>query len=405
MTEGYVVGGDRLAAVVRGFLAVEENGFRRCDVPARPLQAQIRLLLERRVRQGVVFACCSAPWARVTANGWTVYDCRSADGPLMDGCVRLPRSVLGWTVDRFVRQWWGRSETDPWSDASVELGVLLSDAPLGALGRVLLVTSGSGGVGKSVSARRLAWRAGQVLPHVLLVDGNARQPSQSSFFNPLDKRRFKTVSEWRPGLNPVSSAVTLGRDLHGLPFDVAFAPPRGAAPSDDVLWQGYAGFLLAARVLYDLIVVDLDHVLYQDLGDGLTAGGGLLVPLLQGGDMVLFIVKAGAQTQLDGLRTLTGLAESGVKRGSVLIKTTVPLGLESWKPFDMGRFGLFMGVEKQDARGEAHIAARDVGWPAPGLDFVRERVLLTVFPHSGFDPALAVEPEADKKRGLKWWRR
>ena len=71
MTEGYVVGGDRLATVVRGFLTVEENGFRRCDVPAGPLQAQIRLLLERRVRQGVVFACCSAPWARVAANGWT----------------------------------------------------------------------------------------------------------------------------------------------------------------------------------------------------------------------------------------------------------------------------------------------------------------------------------------------
>lgn len=363
-------------------------------VPGSDGDAQAGFLMRHPVPGGVVLASVPADWAGVSRVGWRVVWC--SPGGVPRGCEPLGEEMLQLTVGGLARSLWGGHVTA--DDSRVVGDVLLGRVSKDGL--VLFVSSASGGVGKSASSRRLCERAAQVLPHVLLVDANQRQGSQRSFFDPYGKRDVMTVGDWREGMPPVRGANP-GKML-GVRYDVSFAPPYGA----DVEWGRYLGFLNAARKMWGLVVVDTDRFGADDVADPGAMAGGLLLPMMDNGARLLFIVKAGVQTQADALRTLSRLPSQGIEPSAVGIKDTVPSELDSYRRMDYSQYGAYLGAEKQDADAAQRIAAGQSGWADPNLDAVREYVLQWALPSAGFDAAAVMRQapaqggQAQAKRGL-----
>lgn len=262
---------------------------------------------------------------------------------------------------------------------------LLGDLLLGHTnksGVVLAVTSATGGVGKTVTSRRLCERAAEMGVSSLLVDGNMLQSSQRSFFDPSRTKPCKTIANWRPGMDPRHGANP-GKRL-GIDYDVCFAPPVGTK----IPWSQYSDYLTAARKLWGLIVLDLDRISAADLTNPNTAAGGLLVPLILSGDPCLFIVKAERQTQGDAMSVLSRMPALELPKECIGIKDTIPAsyGDGDYQPIDYSPYGMFMGAERQSEEANLHIADGESNWDDDGLDLVRERVLEWAMPDVGFDP-------------------
>lgn len=356
---------------------------------------QARFLAEHRPPngQGYVFVDQPGNWLMVANAGWRIYWCHASQVPV--GCMPLPDNVLNHSVNDMAQRFWEVGINDKRLVGDVLLG---REDPMGVL---LCVTSMSGGVGKTVTSRRLCERAGELGIPSLLVDGNMLQSSQRSFFDPQRRMNVRSIADWRRGKQPTSGANP-GRKFFNVQYDVAFAPPTGVV----IPWERYAEYVEAARKRWQFIVVDLDRISAADLDDDQTAAGALLVPWVRSGDLVLFSVKAGQQTQADAMSVFQTLPGHGLPRECVGIKDSIPAGMSDndYQQFDYSQYGLFFGAERQTTQSGELIANGQSNWPDPELDWVREKVLDWALPNRGFDPE-QFEPQKKKKGGLFGWLR
>lgn len=373
-TISLIIGSGGLLSVVRK--ALLNAGNRRWRVPAADMfQAQEDYLVRHPVPddcKGIIFTNTSGNWLRIANAGYLVYWCETGQIPV--GTMGLTDAMLRMSVADFIMQHWGVSVVDRRLVADVLQNKTRETAVL------LPITSNTGGVGKTTSSRQLADRAAQTGMNVLLIDGNVRQSSQRSFFDPRQDKPLRTIADWRPGM-PVQSGANRGRDL-GVPYDVCFAPPSGVGTD----WTVYRPYIVAARRLWDFVVLDLDRISADDLDDGDSIANGLLLPCIRSGDPCLVIVKAGRQTQIDALNLLSAFAEHQLPKGLIGIKDTVPIGLQGYRRLDYTRYGTFLGTERQTVEASNHIANGDLRWEDPGISAVRENVLAWAMPDHGFDP-------------------
>lgn len=337
--------------------------------------------------RGVVFTNLAGNWVRVSSAGWRVMWCDNS--PLPVGASPLSEQMLTRSINELSKKFWGVELPDR---------RLIGDVIMGrtrTLGTLLTITSMSGGVGKTVSSRRLCERAAEQGVSTLLIDGNMLQASQRSFFDPTRKLPIRTIANWERGM-PVQKGATHGKNLH-VNYDLVFAPPAGMS----VTWDLYRRFIAEARKRWSFIVLDLDRISSVDLEDDSTAAGALIMPSLMSGDPCLFIVKAGRQTQGDAVSTLSLLPSLGVPHECVGIKDTIPVGMTDYQRMDYRQYGVWLGAEHQSMEASSHITQGESNWPDPLLDEVRERVLKWALPERGFDPQ-RFKPK-EKKKG--WFHR
>lgn len=366
-----IIGGGGMLDAIKA--KVPEKAWK---VPAGgdPMQ-QIRFLAANPVRHGshgFVFTSEAADWRPVTAAGWRVYWCDPSREPV--GAYMLPPSALRMSLSDFTHRFWGVRIVDK---------RLVSDVLSGHtqdVGTVMTVTSCTGGVGKTVTSRRLCERAAERGVRALLVDANMRQSSQRSFFDPEHAMKLNTIFDWVGG-DPTQVA-TPGRTF-GIGYDIVFAPPTGQT----VDWDCYRNFIEQARKQWQFIVMDLDRISVADLDDDDTAAGRIIVPYTRSGDPCLFIVKAGRQTQSDAMMLISSLPRVGMPRECVGLKDTVPPGMGEYTRYDYSNYGTFLGVEHQTNKAGVLIAEGKSNWSDPELDLVRENVLAWALPDEGFDPS------------------
>lgn len=351
---------------------------KRWKVPAgSDERAQIRFLADHPAPRGkgLVFTNVSGNWLSVSDSGWRIMWCDDSQPPL--GATALPEQTLERSMSDLARRFWG---TDL-ADRRLVGDLILGDEHESAV--LLTVTSFSGGVGKTLTCRRLCERAAAMGIATLLIDGNMLQSSQRSFFDPAKTAGVRTIANWRPGMKPQAGANQGKR--FGVGYDICFAPPTGMTVS----WERYAQYIQRARRLWSLIVLDLDRISAVDLQDDTTAAGALLTPSILSGDPTLFIVKTGRQTQADAMSVLSVMPSLGFPREAVGIKDTIPVdGDDDYQPVDYRNYGTFLGTEHQSREAGEQAAAGKSGWADPGLDLVRERVLKWAMPDEDFDPTL-----------------
>lgn len=373
-TISLIIGSGGLLSTVQK--ALMRAGNTRWRVPtADNIQAQADYLVRHPVPsgfKGIIFTDKTGNWLPIAEAGYIVYWCHTGRIPV--GAVGMSEQMLRMSVADFARTYWGV----PLVDKRLVVDILRNRMRETAV--LLPVTSNTGGVGKTTSSRQLADRAAQAGLRTLLIDGNIRQSSQRSFFDPGQDRQLNTIADWRPGMQAQVGA-NRGRDL-GVPYDICFAPPAGVG----VDWPMYREYIQAARRLWDFVVLDLDRISADDLNDSDNIANGLLLPYIQAGDPCLVIVKAGRQTQIDALNLLAAFAEHRLPRELVGIKDTVPVGLDGYKRLDYTRYGTFLGTERQTIEASNHIANGDARWDDPGLAYVRENILNWALPERGFDP-------------------
>ena len=373
-TISLIIGSGGLLTTVKK--ALSRAGNMRWQIPsADNIQAQADYLTRHPVPsdfKGIIFTDKAGNWLPIANAGYLIYWCDTGQVPV--GTMGMSEQMLRMSVSDFVRTYWGINIVDKRLVVDILQNKVRDTAVL------LPITSNTGGVGKTTSSRQLADRAAQVGLRVLLIDGNIRQSSQRSFFDPRQDKPLHTIADWRPGMQAQVGA-NRGRDL-GVPYDVCFAPPAGIG----VDWQLYRQYISAARRLWDFVVLDLDRISADDLDDGDNIANGLLLPYIHAGDPCLVIVKAGRQTQIDALNLLTAFAQHRLPRELIGIKDTVPVGLSNYRRLDYTRYGTFLGTEYQTIEASNHIANGDVRWDDSGIAFVRENVLNWVLPDRGFNP-------------------
>lgn len=364
--------------------------MRRWRIPAsEDFAAQSDFLKQHPLKPGqygTIFTNMPGNWLPLADMGWKIYWADTGQIPV--GTQSFPSYLLNRSVTDFIKEFWGIEVIDKRLIGEIMLGRTRQMAPM------IIVTSNTGGVGKTVSSRRLCERAAEMKLHALLIDGNMRQSSQRSFFDPAHNMRVRTIADWQPGMPPQRGANP-GRMLN-VGYDLSFAPPAGTT----VTWEHYRKYIEEARKKWDFVVLDLDRISADDLSDRDTAAGGMVVPYALAGDTCLVIVKAGRQTQGDALNLLSAFPRYGLPRECIGIKDTVPEGLQNYQTLDYTRYGLFLGTEYQSTQTSNRIAAGESNWSDPKLDFVREKILEWVLPNHGFTPAkYAPKP---KKKG--WFR-
>ncbi len=337
-------------------------------------------------RQGIVFTNLPGNWMPVADAGGQSTGSTADRYP----SERRPSPNISWTEASRI------SSTSSWRIQTIDKR-LVGDIILNRTRQtapMIIVTSNTGGVGKTVSSRRLCERAREKGLRPLLIDGNMRQSSQRSFFDPGQRMPARTIADWRPGMAAQYGANS-GR-MFNIGYDVSFAPPAGAMVS----WDHYRAYIEEARKLWDFVVLDLDRISADDLQDSTTAAGGMVVPYVLAGDLCLVIVKAGVQTQGDALNLLSAFPRYGLPRECIGIKDTVPVGMTDYRPLDYSRYGIFLGVEYQTVEAGNLIASGKSNWADSNLDLAREQTLEWVLPDKGFEPA---KFEVKKKKG--WFHR
>lgn len=376
-----IIGDSRLLTVLRSH--VPEQRWR--APVAGDYAAQADFLIRHPVpsdKKGFVLTNMLGNWLPVADAGWTVYWCEQGQVPV--GAQPLPNSFIGRSITDFIREFWGITSIDK----RIVGDVLLNRVR--PLAQLLPVTSNTGGVGKTVTCRRLAERASAMRMRTLLIDGNMRQSSQRSFFDPARTHNVTTIASWRAGMKAQRGANP-GK-LFEVSYDLTFAPPVGTS----VDWNWYREYIEEARKLWDFVILDLDRISADDLTDQSTAASELIVPYLQSGESCLVIVKAGRQTQGDAMNLLSAFRAHGLPRECIGIKDTVPVGMSEYQHFDYSSYGTFLGTEYQSTEASNHIAAGDSNWADPQLDFVREQVLAWSLPDKGFNPE-QFKPQPKKK--------
>lgn len=338
-----------------------------------------------RARGSTVFVNVSANWSKAQREGWRIVWCGNKTRPPF-GTIPLPNQLQDMPLSDFAWQFWRVHIPDRRRVIDVITGRVASLAP------VLYVTGGSGGISKTVTARRLSERASSLHIPTLLVDANATQGSQWSYFH--EPSNAHTIADWQQADKPTTGAYQ-GRHLQ-IGYDLCFAPPVGVKIS----WQQYRDYIASARELWSFVVVDLDHISGDTILDPNTAAGALLTPGVKGGDLCLYIIRAGVQTEADGIKVLGPMIDAGMPKENIAIKLIAPEGinLNNMQAYERtySRYGTFLGVDTFSSSAGIHLMNGDNNWSDPLLDYTRENTLHWVFPDKGFTPERFI-PKSKRK--------
>lgn len=337
-------------------------------------------------RRGYVFTTEPANWSQASQAGWHVLWCEPGEIPY--GTMPLGEKALSHSLQDMARRFWNVDIADRRLVGDIMLGKAAD------LAACLSITSVTGGVSKTTTSKRTAERAAENGVRTLLVDANQRQSSIRSFFDPMKRMEVNTICDWRQGEKPQKGANP-GK-LFKVRYDLCFAPPSGMT----VEWDHYAEYITQARRVWDLVIVDFDRVSVADFYEPDTAASQLIAPSCKSGDPVLFIVKAGRQTQGDAISLLSRLPELGMPRECVAVKDTIPEGMDSYHRIDYSKWATYLGGEHQTPQAGARIAAGESNWPDPELDHTRELLLDWVMPDAGFDPDRYPLPRQHRRKGL-----
>ena len=161
------------------------------------------------------------------------------------------------------------------------------------------VTGGSGGVGKSFTARALAQTLGEHGYVTLLVDGNPGQQSQRAFLG----------VDWARGIEDVGISGAMASVLRPREVKAAFGfLPGPVAPQDPDLLDRYGDALVRLEGSCDFIIVDSDRLDGTQWNDSTTFAGGLIRPLVEGAGarLVFRVGQSGSQLD-DGMAALSAV--------------------------------------------------------------------------------------------------
>lgn len=220
------------------------------------------------------------------------------------------------------------------------------------MGRILFVTGGSGGIGKSTTARvvsqALSW-TGDGRTRVVLVDANLGQQTQRAYHGIDDEHGLERV---RVDHDVMHALITpRPRDPSGRRYAI-LPGPIDAHPADiprllDLLGRALGD--LKRRV--DWVVVDLDKTDPVILADRETVAGGVMLPWVDGGGAgILYKLESQRGKVEDGLETLEALN----RPRSTGVLGVVPIGapdppVEAWER-RIGGMGRLVGVERWSER-------------------------------------------------------
>lgn len=159
------------------------------------------------------------------------------------------------------------------------------------------VSGGSGGVGKSFTARALAQTLGAHGYVTLLVDGNPGQQSQRAFLNVDDTHGIEDVE-----IVGAMQTVIRPRDINAT---FGFLPGP-IAPHDPYLLDRYGDALTRLDGSCDFIIVDTDRLDGTQWDDPSTFPGGLIRPMMEQAHarLVFRIGQSGSQLD-DGMAALS----------------------------------------------------------------------------------------------------
>lgn len=232
-------------------------------------------------------------------------------------------------------------------------------------GRLLFITAGSGGVGKSATARATAQALalhGDGHARVVLADANPGQQTQRAFHHLGDDVGLEKA---RMDENILHTLIPPRRhDPSGRAYAILPGPldprPDNMPRILDMLGRSLA--LLANRV--DWIIVDMDRVDPVTIRDRHSVAGGVMLPWVDaGGAGILFKIESQLGKTEDGLEALETLH----RPQSTGLMGVIPPGapdpsLHAWKARTRG-LGRMVGVEHWTEESGRLIASGRAGWP------------------------------------------
>jgi succinoglycan biosynthesis transport protein ExoP len=163
--------------------------------------------------------------------------------------------------------------------------------------RVILVTSGYSGDGKSVSASNLAVSLAQAGRRILLVDGDLRKPCQHEIHGLTNNRGLTHILR---GLLPVHQVVqrTAVENL-----ELIAAGPEVPNPAELLTSSTFNEFLEEARRSYEIVIIDSSPLLV--VTDAAIIGGSV--------DGVVLIARTGALRHNDAQQVVEMLRVLGTR--------------------------------------------------------------------------------------------
>lgn len=168
------------------------------------------------------------------------------------------------------------------------------------LAPVTFVTGGSGGLGKSTTARAITHALGQRRMRTVLIDGNPGQQSQRAFLH------IKTGGLEDAALDSIAGALIMPNRTHA-----AFALlPGPVDPMRNDLVGSCGSAITALQTSSDIIIVDADQVDATLWNTPSTFAGGVMRPMIDLGlaRMIFIIGSSGSQLD-DGLDALDAIRQ------------------------------------------------------------------------------------------------
>jgi len=264
--------------------------------------------------------------------------------------------------------------------------------------KVIFITGGSGGIGKSTSARDWADDlAGLTGSRVVLVDANLGQQSQREFHG-LDMSRG--LEEADVFDNPLSALIT-PRDL-GHEANYALLPgPLDPRPDNMPRLLDLLGRTIGALSSHcDWIIVDLDKTDPVILADPSSVQHAVMTPWVDmGGARVVWKLESQVAKLGDGLKAL----EAWARPRSTGIVGVVPTGAPDPSDAQWERvvtpYGRFLGAEQWSVDSGRHVASGVVGH----ADNELTPTVRSVLSYMGCPQDRLPEPV--KRGGRSWFRR
>ncbi|AUE03179.1 hypothetical protein [Bifidobacterium breve] len=223
--------------------------------------------------------------------------------------------------------------------------------------KITFVTGGSGGIGKSATARMLAHTLGLHGYRTGLVDGNPGQQSQRSYLRIPDSKALEYAM-----VDGLQAALVKPRDTGG-----AFALLAGPAdPQSRDANRDYMEAIIGLRSMCRMIVVDSDRIDGRLWDDASSFAGGLMRPMVEeaGARIIFRIGSTGSQLD-DGLAALDAIGRADA---TLAIPVAAPGmragGAGRWRRMLSG-LASYGGEDVWDARSAALLdpKRRACGWP------------------------------------------
>lgn len=219
---------------------------------------------------------------------------------------------------------------------------------------LMFITGGSGGLGKSFTARALAHALGARNHRTVLVDGNPGQQSQRAYLNISRTHALEAVTRD----NPLQGLV-LPPDTHG-----AFALlPGPAMPGPDTLNQ-YGLAISLLRDAVDYVIVDADRTDATLWTNPHSFPGAIMRPFLTQTDALCCFRLGQTGSQLgDGLAALNAIQLPDQCHAIGQVAAGVHAQPEHWWKQCVKDLAIFDGIDQWDTTSTRILEHHKPGYP------------------------------------------